>query len=362
VSTRIMLLYAVAAIAGLLAVRLIVSVTWWIIGRYRLQRAGPPPVRASVHRIWSDPGLIQPLDFAMGPGGAAGVPRPPFVFRKEHLNGSQPCVAVEDGLGRMWRVKWGPEVHSETFAVRFAWACGYFTEVTHFLPRGTIEAAKDLQRAAKCVAENGAFSDARFELEDQAAAKMFEEHSWSWAENPFVGTPELNGLKVVVMLLSNWDTKDRRDVARGSNTAIFEYQTEQGREARYLVTDWGGSMGRWGSNLVRGRWDPDGFSEQTPHFVYGLSDGSVTFGYSGQRTADIAQPIPVGHVRWLLPYLERLNETVLMRGLLESGASHEEAQRFAAALLDRIGRLRAVTEGCDSPLLRGAETTGVGTL
>ena len=50
------------------------------------------------------------------------------------------------------------------------------------------------------------------------------------------------------MLLADWDTKDRRDVARGSNTAIFEHRVSRWRrEARYLITDWGGSMGRWGS-------------------------------------------------------------------------------------------------------------------
>ena len=57
---------------------------------------------------------------------------------------------------------------------------------------------------------------------------MFEEHSWAWNDNPFVGTRELHGLKMLVMLLSNWDTKDRRDVARGSNTAIFEHAFRDG--------------------------------------------------------------------------------------------------------------------------------------
>ncbi len=45
------------------------------------------------------------------------------------------------------------------------------------------------------------------------------------------------------MLLSNWDAKERRDVARGSNTAIFEYRVSRfGSEARYLIIDWGGAM------------------------------------------------------------------------------------------------------------------------
>ena len=45
------------------------------------------------------------------------------------------------------------------------------------------------------------------------------------------------------MMLSNWDNKDVRDVKRGSNTAIFQTPSEGGLEDRYLITDWGGSMG-----------------------------------------------------------------------------------------------------------------------
>ena len=48
-----------------------------------------------------------------------------------------------------------------------------------------------------------------------------------------------------MMLLSNWDNKDVRDVARGSNTAIFEHRMERDvREARYLIIDWGAALGR----------------------------------------------------------------------------------------------------------------------
>ena len=32
--------------------------------------------------------------------------------------------------------------------------------------------------------------------------------SWRWDDNPFVGTNELAGLKLMVMLLGNWDNKD----------------------------------------------------------------------------------------------------------------------------------------------------------
>jgi len=169
---------------------------------------------------------------------------------------------------------------------------------------------------------------------------LFDEHSWSWSDNPFVGTRQLSGLKLVTMLLSNWDTKDRRDVARGSNTAIFEVQSRWGHEARYLITDWGGAMGRWGSNIVsRGRWDPAGFEAQTPHFVTGVRDGFVNFGYQGQRTAEIARDITVEHVAWFVRYARRLTEPVLRQGLLACGATDDEAEAFARSLAARIRQL-----------------------
>ena len=133
--------------------------------------------------------------------------------------------------------------------------------MTHFVPSGAIvERLSICSGRATASARTARSRDARFELEDPDVRMHFDEHSWAWDDNPFLGTPQLNGLKIVNMLLSNWDTKDRRDVSRGSNTAIFEYRVSRwGREARYLITDWGGAMGRWGSNVVsRGRWDVGG--------------------------------------------------------------------------------------------------------
>ena len=330
--------------AGIVVGWIVLHTVWRAVGAYRIRRAGPRPLAAATHRIWFDRGPADAIDPVHGPGSADLAPAPPFLFEEEHQTGSQPCVSVRDRRGHRWRVKWGHEVRSETFAVRFAWFCGYFAEVTYFISAGTIEGITHLQRARQCIEEDGAFCDARFELDDPAVKKMFEEHSWSWDDNPFVGTHELNGLKIVVMLLSNWDTKDRRDVARGSNTAIFEHRISRWRrEARYLLTDWGGSMGRWGSNIAtRQRWDVAGFEEQTPQFVTGVTGQVVQFGYTGQRTADIAHNISRADVQWFLRQTSGVTERHLAEALRVSGANDDEAGRFARALIERIRRLREV--------------------
>jgi hypothetical protein len=342
--TADVLLYVFIAIAGTIATAACVRLVWLALGMYRINRAGPRRLLASRHVIWHDPGDVARADMFNGPGGLDGAPADPFQFVAEHVTGSQPCVSVRDGRNRLWRVKWGTEVRSENFAVRLTWACGYFAETTYFIADGTIQGAEGLQRARDCIGEDRRFMEARFELEDPAVRKMFEEHSWAWNDNPFLGTPELHGLKVLVMLLSDWDTKDRRDVARGSNTAIFEHRVSPfRREARYLITDWGGSMGRWGGNIVtRGRWDPEGFAAQTPQFVTGVQEGLVQFGYSGQRTADLAGGIRVEDVRWLYRYLGRITDEQLRAALAASGASPEDADSFARSLRDRISQLGRV--------------------
>jgi hypothetical protein len=344
-SVTTILLYVLVVTAGTIVVAACVRMIWLGAGAYLIHRAGPRPISASRHTIWRDPGVVDELNLSDGPGGAGGAPAPPFTFVEEHLSGSQPCVSVMDARDRRWRVKWGNEVRSENFAVRLVWACGYYAETTYFVEHGTIDGVVALQRARTCIAEDCSFRDARFELDDPAVRKMFEEHSWAWNDNPFVGTPQLHGLKVLVMLLADWDTKDRRDVARGSNTAIFEHRIGRWRrEARYLITDWGGSMGRWGGNIVtRGRWDPEGFDAQTAEFVTAVDEGIVRFGYVGQRTADVAIGISIDDVRWLCRYLGEITDAQLRAGLQASGANQHEADRFTRAIRGRIQQLVTVS-------------------
>jgi hypothetical protein len=340
-----LLSYLAWGTTGIAAGYLLLRLFWKLRGVYKLHKAGPRPLAACRHRLWHDPGAVERLDMRAGPGGPDFIPVSPYRFLEEHADGSQPCVSVMDARGRRWRVKWGQEVRCETFAVRLAWACGYFAEVTHFVASGTIDGAGPLTRAASSVDASGAFVEARFELDDPDVEKLFEEHSWSWTDNPFVGTRELAGLKVLLMLISNWDNKDQRDVARGSNTAIYVTRVSRWRrEAQYLIVDWGGSMGRWGrAVLTRGRWDCDGFAAQTPQFVTGVVDGFVQFGYTGQRTGDARANIRVEDVAWLCRRLGRVTDRQLRDALDASGATAAESASFAASLRSRIDQLISVS-------------------
>lgn len=337
--------YTAWTVAVIVGIMVGLRLYWRAKGSYKVWKAGPRPLLGARHRLWTDPGVVESLDMTSGPGGPDQAPVAPYRFIEEHSNGTQPCVSVHDANGRRWRIKWGHEVPCETFAVRLAWACGYFAEVTHLVASGTIEGAGSLSRAASCLDDKGCFVDGRFELDDPEVEKFFEEHSWSWTDNPFVGTPQLAGLKVILMLISDWDNKDQRDVARGSNTAIYVTRVSRWkREAQYLIVDWGGSMGRWGNTVVtRGRWDAEGFAAQTAQFVTGVANGFVQFGFTGQRTGDARGNILVEDVRWLCLYLARITDDQLRAGLKASGATPEEMESFTASLRARIQQLQAVS-------------------
>ena len=327
----------------------IVGGTWIVFAYWRLRsewkrrREGKAPLRSHHAAIWRDPGDVSRRDLGKGPGQP---PLPPFTFVEEHDTGSQPCVSIRDAIGREWRVKWGSEVRTETFGTRLAWALGFFSEQTHFLPEGEIVGTRDLRRARDCINEERQFTEARFELSESGVVKHFDAHSWAWNDNPFVGTRELNGLKILMMLLSNWDNKDVRDVARGSNTAIFEYPLgKHGREARYLIIDWGAALGAWGNNVMqRGRWDVAAYAAQNESFITGVDGDTVQWGYQGQRTADATAGITVDDVRWFYKLAGQLTDEQLHEGFLASGATPDEAGYFTAAMRARIDKLHAVAD------------------
>ena len=176
--------------------------------------------------------------------------------------------------------------------------------------------------------------------------KFVADHSWAWNNNPFLSTPEFNGLRILVMLLSNWDTKDARDLVHGddldSNLAIFEDSDANGPRYLYFVSDWGASLGKWGGISTRSKMDCKGFAAQTPGFVQGADGEVVRWGYMGKHNEDIVKNIRVSDVQWLMQYLGRITDDQLRQGLAASGATPEQMQCFLGSLRQRIGQLRAL--------------------
>jgi hypothetical protein len=296
--------------------------------------------------LWRNPGNVAAMDFTGGPGGRERAPRPPFTFLKEDRSGTNPKVRVRDAAGREWTVKFGPEVSSETFASRLAWAVGYFVEPDYYVASGTIAGTHDLGRAKKYIDSNGSFEDARFKLRVPSVKKFEDEESWRFDQNPFVGSHELTGLRIMLMLTSNWDVKDQRDYkSDGSNTAIFQVKLPNGTtESRYAYTDWGATMGKWGGFFSREKWDCEGYTDQSPKFVKGVRDGRIEWGFSGKHTEETKSDITPDDVRWLMTYLGQITDDQIRAGLRASGASPEQVACYTSAVRERITELQAVAK------------------
>lgn len=326
------------------AIALIIAIISIGIPSFAIQKKKPKAPAGSpevVTIVWKDPGAVEKLDFVGGPGGRKKLPTPPYTFVEENMSGTNAKVKVKDANGQTWHVKWGSEVNAEVFATRIAWAAGYFVDASYFVPSGKIIGAHGLRRARKYVKSDGSFTDARFERhKDKGATVLDEEKGWNWEQGPLVGSHELNGLKIIVMLTSNWDNKDVRDVRDGSNTAILEYQDGNQIERQYTITDWGATMGKWGGALSREKWDAKGYEKQTSDFIKGVEGGNVEFGYSGKHTSDFKQGIKVSDVKWLLNYVGRITDQQLRDGLRASGATPDEVEIFTRSIRNRINQMR----------------------
>ncbi len=296
--------------------------------------------------IWHDPGEVAQLDFRYGVGGEEMAPKTPFTFVKEDMSGTSPKVSVEDANGRKWSIKFGEEASPDTFSTRLAWAVGYWVEPNYFVAGGTISGVHDLTRARGSVDDGGGFHNGRFQLRS-ASPEYLENVNWNWDRNPFVGTKELNGLKIVMMLVSNWDDKDFRDAAtRGSNTAIYK----DGDHYIFFIDDWGGSLGNWGGVLKRSKWNCEEFYRQSKDFVKSMQPGSVHWGYTGQHTDLMTKGVGPADVKWLMQYLGQISDEQLHTGLIASGASEEQADYCARGIRLRIQQLATVA---NSPGLGG---------
>jgi hypothetical protein len=293
--------------------------------------------------LWHDPGAVEQLDFKYGIGGPELAPAQPFSFVKEDLSGTSPKVQVKDANGRTWVIKFGNEAIPDTFSTRMAWAVGYWVEPNYLIADGVISGVRRITRAHEWVDEKGNFRNGRFQLRSDRP-KYLNDINWNWDQNPFVGTPQLNGLKVMMMLVSNWDDKDFRDAAtRGANTAIYQ----DGERYIFFIDDWGASFGNWGKIFTRSKWNPIDYNRESPNFVKGLGTG-IEWGYTGQHSELMKEGVRPSDVRWLMQYLGRVTDDQIRTGLITNGASDEEARYCLEGLRTRIGQLRTVANFPDS--------------
>jgi len=300
-------------------------------------------VSSSSPILWRRPTDISRRNLFDGPGGKEHRPQPPFTFVKEDMEGSNPKFDVTDATGEKWRVKLGTEARSETAATRFVWAVGYFADEDYYLPAARIEGLTKLTRGNKYVSAGGVVRGARFERKPHGQKKIGD---WSWFNNPFGNTHQLNGLKVMMALVNNWDTKD-------TNNSIYQ---ESNGEIRYVVTDLGATFGKTGGAMFRSEDNVNDYGKSK--FVKKSKDGEVDFvmntrppifmifdvPYYVQRSnlGKIAKDIPAADARWIGGLLSELSENQIEDAFLGSGYNERDARAYTQQIRARIRALNSL--------------------
>ena len=193
------------------------------------------------HRLlWTDPGDIASRNLYYGVGGKDHVPQPPVKFLDEDKGGTNPKFDVRDQAGTKWKVKLGVESKPEVAASRLLWAVGYFANENYFVPDLEVDGLKHLKRGRPFV-KGDHVESARLQRHPEGEKKVGK---WDWRHNPFKGTQEFDGLRVMMALISNWDLK-------ADNNAIYSDKEHPGVED-YEVTDVGTAFGTSGKSYTSG--------------------------------------------------------------------------------------------------------------
>jgi hypothetical protein len=303
------------------------------------QKAPDPAMDAPARQegLWHERKDVGSLNLIFGPGGKEHEPNGTFTFVKEDKNGTSPKFDVVDEQGVHWRAKLGEETKSETAATRLVWAAGYFADEDYYLAELHVEKLPKLSRGGQFVSADGVVHGVRMERKLKAEKKN---GTWSWFKNPFVGTKELDGLRIMMALINNWDLKE-------VNNSIYD---EKGGGRRYVVSDLGASFGKTGNMLTRSKSNPGDYDGS--QFIQKVTPERVDFFLSSRpfvlsainvpnyarRThmQEVVKDIPLAHALWLGKLLAPLSDEQIRDCFRAAGYSPEEVEGYAAIVKQRI--------------------------
>lgn len=300
--------------------------------------------------LWEYPVDISSRDLFRGPIPSKDEPVGRYVFEKEDLAGTNPKFDMHDAAGLKWKVKLGIEVKPEVAASRLIWAIGYFTYQYIFVPDLRVEKMPaHLHRGQTLITPDGSIKDVRLKKAPDKEKKIA---TWYWRNNPFIGTRELNGLRVLMAVINNWDLKDVNNaVLRGESS-----ESTTGIRDAYVISDLGASFGtnNWVRPLTKAKGNLDSYRRSkfirriTPDYVdfaIGLRPtiikaGDLPLYMQYVRMGWIGKQIPRADAKWMGNLLGQLSSKQIQDAFRAAGYSPGEAEGFSEVVLKRIAELK----------------------
>ena len=241
------------------------------------------------------------------------------TFIEEKPGGYSKKYRVRDAAGNEWIAKLGKEAQPDTAANRLLWAVGYETEIAYLIPSLTIEG-------------KGTFENVRLEARPKDVDRVRE---WKWEDNPFTGQPAFQGLKVMMVLINNWDIKDSNNQILAAKTA-----TTGDGELRYIISDLGGSFGKTGGFIKRSRNKPTDFVKAD--FIESVKGNVIDFNYGG-KSKKLFDNITVADAKWIGNLLSRLSDEQIKDAFRAANYPPEDVEALSTAVRDRIAALNNVS-------------------
>jgi hypothetical protein len=312
-----------------------------ISGRVKEKKPATKETGTGPAVLWREP-QIEGRDLFYGPGGKEHAPRGPFAFVKEELGGTNPKFVVRDADGQEWKVKLGIEARPETAASRIVWSVGYYADEDYLIPELRVSGMPaKLHRGKKLVGPDGSMQNARLEREIKNEAKL---GNWEWRHDAFTGTRELNGLRVLMAVINNWDLKD-------VNNAIYQVDGER----IYAVSDLGSSFGPAGRSWPRDKTKGDLDRYERSRFIRNVTASTVDFQCPARpryvylvgpkeylarvHLEWIGKNIPRTDALWMGHLLARLSPKQVRDAFRAAGYSEQQTEGFASVLEKRIAAL-----------------------
>ena len=290
------------------------SVDVGVVAKQKQKKTKQAPQGTAV--MWERPSDISSRDLFLGPGGASMRPDlRRITFIKEEKGGYSKKYRVRDASGQEWVAKIGKEAQSETSAIRLLWAVGYLTEVNYLVPRVTIPG-------------KGTFTNVRFEARPESWDRVGE---WKWKRNRFLGTPEYQGLKIMMAMINNWDLKD-------SNNVIIQTNGE----LRYVISDLGATFGHASTTplfwrLTRSRNNPQKYTGAK--FLEKVKGDRVVLHFGGKNRG-LMKDITISDAQWLSSWLSQLSDQQLRDAFRAANYRPDQINMLARAVRERSNELR----------------------
>jgi len=280
-----------------------------------------------------NPVLWEPVDIGRqnlftGPGGEEMRPDlSKITFVEEDKHGHNKKYRIKDGSGREWVAKLGNEAQPETAAVRLLYGLGYKTEINYLVPSITIPT-------------KGTFTNVRLEARPDNIKRLDE---WKWRQNPFVGTDQLQGLKIMMVFMTNYDLLDLQN-------KILHVKGPHGGELQYIISDLGSTFGRLGNNnfpiiyrFGRKANSPRAWSKAG--FIKGVKNGKLRMAYTGGKSRGIMKDITVEQGRWLYDRLTQLDDRQIADAFRAANYSPSDVDILTKAAKRRITELGSWVSG-----------------